>query len=81
MRKIKLVVLYQVIMHYRAPLYQKLEDDDRFDFLLYYGKGRVGTKLVNTNLSEYSFARKIIKEFRLSIRKNSFAIWPSLIFK
>lgn len=81
MRKIKLVVLYQVIMHYRAPLYQMLEEDDRFDFLLYYGKGRAGTKLVNTNLSEYSFARKIIKEFRLSIGKNSFAIWPSLIFK
>lgn len=81
MKNIKLVVLYQVIMHYRAPLYQKLANDAQFDFVLYYGKGKMGTKLVNTNLSGYSFAREIIKEFRLSIGKNSFAIWPLLIFK
>lgn len=81
MERIKLIVLYQVIMHYRAPLYERLSNDNRFNFILYYGKGKAGTKLINTDLSKYTFKRERVPEFRLNIGANSFPVWLSLFFK
>lgn len=51
-KKIRLLCLYQVIMHYRTPFYERLTKDPDFEFKLIYGRGKHGTKLVNTEISE-----------------------------
>lgn len=52
MKKIKIVCLYQVIMHYRLPFYERLCGNNDFDFLLLYGRGKKDSKLNNTDLSK-----------------------------
>lgn len=62
---IKIVVLYQVIMHYRLPFYERMQSDPDLDFTLLYGKGQPGTKLVNADISNKNI--KALQIFTLRI--------------
>jgi len=52
MKKIKIVCLYQVIMHYRLPFYERVCENPDYEFLLLYGKGKKNSKLTNVDLSK-----------------------------
>jgi len=58
-QKVKLVLLYQVVMHYRLSLYERIANDTDFDFILLHGRGLKNTKLVNIKgVDELSYAKK-----------------------
>lgn len=71
MAKINLVVLYQVIMHYRIPLYEKLELDPNIYSEVFYGSDVKGTKLVSTNLDDSIIKRKKHLTIRFPFRTNN----------
>lgn len=81
MEKINLLVIYQVIMHYRVPFYRKMQKDEQLNFSILYGEGKVGTKLVNTNLDNLELNREKVPGFRLNFKGNSFPFSPLLGFK
>ncbi|NGM67220.1 glycosyltransferase family 4 protein [Sphingobacterium sp. SGR-19] len=65
--KIKLVCLYQVVMHYRLPFYNRISKDPEIDFTLIHGKGLKEGKLRNTNLDNVTFRRFQIPELRIPL--------------
>lgn len=65
--KIKILVLYQVIMHYRLPFYEHIEGDNEYEFCLLFGRGKEGSKLVNTN-QEFRFKNKKLFDFRIPLK-------------
>jgi glycosyltransferase involved in cell wall biosynthesis len=69
--KIKLIIIYQVIMHYRLPLYERLEEDSCFDSQVFYGKGEKGTKLTNANSRESKFKCSQQKTLRIPFKTNN----------
>jgi len=84
MGKTKIVVLYQVVMHYRVPLYLRLAQDSELDFILFYGDGELNTKLKNAD-----FPTDIIKSkkhftirlpFKTSNHSSSLPFYPFLFF-
>src|SRR5690606_24843189 len=81
MTKINLVVIYQVIMHYRVPFYLKMQNDPELDFCVIYGKGKQGTKLVNANNLVDTINSEKIPCFRIDIKENSFPFSPLLFYK
>ncbi len=84
MGKIKLLIVYQVIMHYRFPLYEQLTSDDKYIFKIFYGKGQNGSKLVNANLKDSNLSSRKIFTFRLPYISNNgigtLPISPFLMF-
>jgi glycosyltransferase involved in cell wall biosynthesis len=74
--KIKIVCLYQVVMHYRLPFYERISLDKDFEFSLLYGKGKKGTKLVNTDLSKVKFNKHQLNDIRIPLPFS-----PNLFFK
>lgn len=85
-KKIKIVCLYQVIMHYRIPFYEKLSLDEEFDFKLIYGKGKPGTKLKNADISNASILAEQISDYRIPLPFSPFLFFkliketPDVIF-
>lgn len=69
--KIKITILYQVIMHYRIPFYEKIANDDKYDMQLLYGKERKGTKLINADISHTNIKSKKLFSFRLPFKMNN----------
>lgn len=65
--KIKIVCIYQVIMHYRLPFYNKIATDNDIDFVLIHGQGLKNSKLKNTSLENSSFKRILLKDFRIPL--------------
>lgn len=63
--KIKILCIYQVLMHYRLPFYNQIAKDKDFDFLVIHGIGRKGTKLVNSNLDNVLFKHRNLFEVRI----------------
>ncbi|WP_419870099.1 glycosyltransferase family 4 protein [Chryseobacterium sp. CT-SW4] len=63
----KIVCLYQVIMHYRLPFYTKMSEDSELEFTLVYGHGKKGTKLVNTNTEYVKFNHIKLKDYRIPL--------------
>ncbi|WP_339698165.1 glycosyltransferase family 4 protein [uncultured Marixanthomonas sp.] len=84
-KKTKLVVLYQVIMHYRLPFYEKIAEDDLFDFDLFYGAGIPNTKLKNTSFSHTNIKSKKFFTIRLPFKTNNskgaMPFYPFLFFR
>jgi len=76
MRKTKIICLYQVIMHYRIPFYERLSNDNDFTFKLLYGRGKRGSKLVNSKVN----LEKINKEELYDVR-TPLPFTPCLFFK
>ena len=85
MKKIKILCLYQVVMHYRIPFYQSLSSDSEYDFTLVYGKGKKNTKLVNANFDKNKINAEYLFDFRIPIKINgsesNIPFSPFLIFK
>lgn len=63
----KVVCLYQVVMHYRLPFYNRISRDKDIDFTLIYGNGKKGTKLVNTNTQNITFKHKELNDYRIPL--------------
>lgn len=72
MKQIKLIVLYQVIMHYRLPLYERLEEDPEVCTKILYGKDQKGSKLVSVNLNHSSIKHERLGTLRIPFRTNNF---------
>jgi len=81
MEKINLLVVYQVIMHYRVPFYRKMQKDEQLNFSILYGEGKPGTKLVNANLDNLELNREKVPGFRIDFKGNSFPFSPLLAFR
>ena len=64
-KKVKLVCLYQVVMHYRLPFYNKISQDPDIDFVLIHGNGNKKGKLVNANLDKALFKRIQLNDYRI----------------
>lgn len=84
MEKIKIAALYQVVMHYRLPLYLRMAQDTDLDFTLLYGAGQKNSKQRNCD-----FPKDIIKSikhltirlpFKTSIHAGTMPIYPNLFF-
>lgn len=53
-KKIKVAVLYRVIQHWRAPMFERISKIEGVDLIVYYGADFKGTKVVSgTNLSKF----------------------------
>lgn len=76
MRKTKIICLYQVIMHYRIPFYERLSNDNDFNFKLLYGRGKNGTKLVNSKSNLESINKEQLYDLRVPL-----PFTPFLFFK
>ncbi len=63
---VRLACVYQVVMHYRLPFYERLADDPRFEFCIFHGSGQPGTKLQNTELTGSVVRSELVEEFRLT---------------
>lgn len=74
--KIKIICLYQVVMHYRIPFYERLSSDEGFDFKLIYGKGKIGSKLVNANFDKDKINAELVSDLRIPLPFS-----PVLFFK
>lgn len=61
----KVVCLYQVVMHYRLPFYNRISTDKDIDFTLIYGNGKKGTKLINTNMDSITFNHTKLNDYRI----------------
>lgn len=83
--KIKIVVLYQVIMHYRIPFYERIANDEKFDFTIFFGNEDKGTKLVNANILDTKIESKKLFSFRIPFKTNNgtnkIQISPFLFFE
>lgn len=82
--KIKVVVLYQVIMHYRLPFYIKMINDESIDVEIWHGRGICGTKLNNTIIpEEYKCFFSLLKDFRISFPGQNIQLpfTPSLFYR
>lgn len=75
-KKRKVICLYQVVMHYRVPFYQRLTDDEDFDFLLVYGNHKDGSKFKNTNFDTNKIHSKKLWNFFIG----QFPVTPFLFF-
>lgn len=75
MKKIKVICLYQVVMHYRLPFYERINKDNEIDFTLIHGRGKKGSKLINTNLDKTDFRRINLRDYRIPLPFS-----PSLFF-
>jgi glycosyltransferase involved in cell wall biosynthesis len=71
MKKIKVVIVYQVIMHYRLPLYKRLASDPTLNFSLLYGEGESGSKLQNADISETKIRAKKMRTLRIPFKTNN----------
>lgn len=58
-------------MHYRLPLYERLELDPDIDSQVFYGKGQKGTKLVSANLNNSTIKHKKQKTLRIPFKTNN----------
>lgn len=77
MRKgFKLLCLYQVVMHYRIPFYEKLSSDEDFEFKLIYGRGKRNSKLKNSEFSNLKVNSEMLYDIRLPLPFS-----PYLFFK
>ena len=81
--KIKVLVLYQVVMHYRLPLYEHIANDDDYQFCLFYGRGKKGSKLINST-QNFNFRNKKLFDFRIPFRSSNgeafIPVSPALFF-
>lgn len=75
-KKIKIICLYQVIMHYRKPFYEKLSNDIDYDFKIFYGNGKNGTKLKNTDISDTNIIAEKLYDIRIPLPFS-----PKLLYK
>lgn len=73
--KLKIICLYQVVMHYRVPFYERLSADDSFSFKLFYGQGEKGPKLTNAPFDKQEINVEELRDFHVG---QSFA--PSIFF-
>jgi len=82
--KIRIAILYQVIMHYRVPFYERIANDEKYDMTLLYGKGKKGTKLINADISETKIKGKNLFSIRLPFKTNNgqgtMLLSPCLLF-
>lgn len=82
--KIKIAILYQVIMHYRIPFYERIANDEKYDMTLFYGKGKKGTKLINNDIFETRIKGKKLFSIRLPFitnnRSGTMLLSPFLFF-
>lgn len=82
--KIKIAILYQVIMHYRLPFYERIANDEKYDMHLLYTKGKKETKLVNADISNTNIKAKKILSIRLPFKTNNgsgtMPVSPFLLF-
>lgn len=63
--KTKIIGLYQVIMHYRVPFYEKIGNDPDYDFELIYGLGNEKNKNKNCDTRNLHFKHTKLKDYRL----------------
>lgn len=81
--KIKLAVLYQVVFHYRKPLYEKLDSNSNYETRLFYGMGDERYKHKNCE-GPYNFKNKQLWSFNLPFKTNnsigSLPVSPSLFY-
>lgn len=75
-KKEKVICLYQVIMHYRIPFYQRLANDKDFDFKLIYGENKKGSKFKNSDFDKDKIQNKKLWNFFIG----QFPITPFLLF-
>lgn len=84
MKKIKVVILYRVIQHWRCPMFQRISDLDDITLKVFYGADFEGTKVVSGDKIE-GFAAdklptiKIRKKHHGNERQMPFC--PSLFFR
>lgn len=71
-------------MHYRLPLYERLELDNQIDSQIFYGKGQRGTKLISADLKNSIIKHKkhltIRFPFETNNGKGSIPFSPFLLF-
>lgn len=72
----KIICLYQVVMHYRVPFYERLSNDDDFEFKLLYGRGKKLTKLVNAKIEDKKINAEQLYDVRVPMPFS-----PLLFFK
>lgn len=72
-------------MHYRLPFYNRISNDEKYDFTLFYGKEDKGTKLVNADISGTEINNKKLFSFRIPFNtkngKGTIPISPFLFFE
>lgn len=66
-KKIKIICLYQVVMHYRIPFYERLSSDNQIDFKLLYGKGKQGSKLINSKFDSQKINAEQLNDLRIPL--------------
>src|SRR4051794_17006798 len=69
MEKIKVFVVYRVIQHWRAPVFEKIALSNRYKFKVLHGPDFPGTKVVNSK-GIFRFEKKSMISFKIQ-RKSS----------
>ncbi len=80
----KLIVLYRVVQHWRAPIFEKLASSHPGNFKVIYGPDFEGTKVVSTR-SNFAFSREKVPSIKIRARTANDKILmpfsPFLFFK
>ncbi len=75
-KKIKITCLYQVVMHYRLPFYKKISEDLDYEFKIIHGRGKKGSKLINTKQLDSTIHTIELYDFRMPLPFS-----PTLFFR
>ncbi len=62
----KIAIIYQVVFHYRMPLYEYISNSIKYESVLFYGKNSKIGKSINAK-GPYNFVSKKLKTYRLPI--------------
>lgn len=86
MKKIKVVVLYRVIQHWRCPMFQRISNLPNVDLKVFYGADFEGTKVVSGDKIE-GFQSERLPTIKIKIKKKhnggerQMPFCPTLFFK
>ena len=80
----KVVINYRVIQGWRAPIFQKLSNDNDLDIEVWYGPDFPGTKVVSST-NEFNFKKRKLWSFKIVLKSVNGLIFmpfsPFLFFK
>ena len=76
MKKKKIVILYRVVQHWRAPFFELLNEDEKMEISVWHGPNFSNSKLESTT-QEFSFSKKKLFSLRIRLKsKNGMALMP-----
>lgn len=82
----KIICLYQVVMHYRVAFYERLSNDDDFEFKLLFGRGKKSTKLINAKIEDKNINAEQLYDVRVPMPFSPFLFFklikenPDIVF-